>query len=673
MAAALAYAVVATAIGIVLHRRARVSVAAVAVLALLPLLLTGQALLHGGVYGAIDLAYMSEPLASVAESAGITHVVNPVNSDVYTEFIPWHAAVRDAIRHRQWPLWDRFSACGTVLAGAVQSAPYHPLHLIALLLPLPSALTFLAATLFLIAAVSMFLFVRPMVASELPALLAAAIWMLAPHVGGFALTAYALALSTMPLVLAATRLLAHEPSIRHTILLAALLAVTILAGHPETTLHIVTIAVAYFFHEHRFRWSRSISLGLVAGVLALMIAAISLLPFVEAVRQTMEYQERATFVHTSWKPTRSLHAARDALFPAPLARHRSDPEEVPGAAYAGSIALALAIAGAVRRRPWFFIALFAFGLLAGVRAMLFTDALRVVPFFSIAANEHLIWCCAFALAVLAAFGLEKPNWIGFAAVAIGIAIATFPTLDPRALLPLILAAFASRNVRIGAVVILALFLVQRGGETEPFRTWVPRSAFYPAFPGVELLRSDEPFRIVGQRSILPPNIATHYGLEDVRAYAAMTLERYAAVEPLWSVPQSTWSNRVDTLDSPILSLMNVRFALAKHAWPIPATWRSVKQFDAYDVVENLRVLPRAFVPASVHAGATRTEAFHGVKTCGDFAAEAWIEGGDRGTSTNGSGTVTLRENGSKLDLHASMGNDGWIVVSESAWNGWRAS
>ncbi|HEV8434234.1 MAG TPA: YfhO family protein, partial [Thermoanaerobaculia bacterium] len=33
----------------------------------------------------------------------------------------------------------------------------------------------------------------------------------------------------------------------------------------------------------------------------------------------------------------------------------------------------------------------------------------------------------------------------------------------------------------------------------------------------------------------------------------------------------------------------------------------------------------------------------------------------------------LRENGSKLDLHASMGNDGWIVVSESAWNGWRAS
>ncbi|HEY2322427.1 MAG TPA: YfhO family protein [Thermoanaerobaculia bacterium] len=682
MAAALAYTVVATAVGVGLHRRARVSLPAVALLALLPLLLTGQALLHGGVYGSIDLAYTSEPLASIAESAGVTRVGNPVNSDVYTEFIPWHAAVRDAIRHHQWPLWDRFSLSGTVLAAAVQSAPYHPLHLIALLLPMPAALTFLAAMLFFVAAVSMFLFVRPMVSSEAPALLAAAIWMLAPHVGGFALTAYALALSTAPLVLLAARLLAHEPSMRHAILLAALLAVTILAGHPETTLHIVTVAVAYFFFEHRFRRSRAIRLGLLAGVLALLIAAISLLPFIEAARQTKEYQDRETFVHQSWKLGRSLRAARDSLLPAPLAHFRSDPAEVPGTAYAGSIALALAVAGAIRRRAWFFIALFAFGLLAAVRAVMFADVLHVLPLYSIAANEHLAWCCAFALAVLAAFGLEKPTAIVFLAVAVLIAIAALPVFDLRALLPLVLcgaAAFWPRGGEGAAAplrtmfVILALFLVQRGGETAPFRTWVPRSAFYPRFPGVEMLRADEPFRIVGQRSLLPPNIATHYGLEDARGYAAMTLERYAALEPFWSMPQPTWSNRVETLDSPFLSLMNVRFALAKHGEAIPPEWRVVKQFDAYDVVENTRVLPRAFVPASAHTGITRGEAFHGVQLCNDFGAEAWIEGGERGSGSNGPGVITLREAGSKLDMRASMANDGWIVISESAWNGWHAT
>jgi hypothetical protein len=688
MAAALAYALVAGAGGIALRRYSRASFPAIAALVLLPLLLTGQALLTGGVYGAIDLAYTSQPLASVAERAGVTQVGNPVASDIYTEFIPWHAAVRDAIRHHQWPLWDRFALCGTVLAAAVQSAPYHPLHLVALALPLPSALTFIATMTFFIAAASMFLFVRPLVSAELPALLAAAIWMLAPHVGGFALTAYALALSTMPLVLLATRSLAREPSVRNTLLLAALLAVTILAGHPETTLHVVTVAVAYFFFEHRFRWSRAVPLGVVAGVLALFIAAISLLPFIQAVRETGELGERETFAAASWKPLRSLHAARDALLPPPLARYRTDAEEVPGAAYAGSLALALAVAGAIRRRHWFFIALFAVGLLAGVRAALFSDALRVLPLYSIAANEHLVWCCALAVAVLAAFGIESMERLAIVFIGVGaiIAIASWPQLDVRALLPLVLggaaaawrprgggAAAAPLSTNIAAIAILALFLVQRAGETAPFRTSVPRPAFYPPFPGIELIHAGEPFRVVAERSILPPNIGTHYGLEDARGYAAMTLERYAAAEPFWSIPQPTWSNRVESFDSPFLSLMNVRFALAKHGSPLPPAWRILGAFDAYDVVENTRVLPRAFVPATVHAGVTRAEAFHGVETSGDFGASAWIEGGERATGANGPGTVTTRELGSKLDMQASMANDGWIVVSESAWNGWHAT
>jgi len=191
MAAALAYLLLAGSIGLALRRFARVAPAAIVVLMLLPLFLSGRALLTGGVYGSIDLAFTSEPLAPLAERSGVTHIANPNASDVYAQFIPWHAAVRDALRHHQWPLWDPFELCGTVLAGAVQSAPYHPLHLVGLLLPLPAALTFIATMVFFLAAVSMFLFVRPLVSSDAPALLAGAIWMLAPHVGGFALTAYA--------------------------------------------------------------------------------------------------------------------------------------------------------------------------------------------------------------------------------------------------------------------------------------------------------------------------------------------------------------------------------------------------------------------------------------------------------------------------------------------------
>jgi hypothetical protein len=723
MAAALAYLLVAGSIGLALRRFARVAPAAIVVLMLLPLFLSGRSLLTGGVYGSIDLAFTSEPLAPLAERSGVTHIANPNASDVYAQFIPWHAAVRDALRHHQWPLWDPFELCGTVLAGAVQSAPYHPLHLVALVLPLPSALTFIATMVFFLAAVSMFLFVRPLVSSDEPALLAGAIWMLAPHVGGFALTAYALSLCTTPLVLVAARGLARGPSRRNAALLTATLCITVLAGHPETTLHIVAVATAYFFYERwrgpRREWGRAILLGLLSGLLALLLTAFALLPFIEAARQTAEYRGRQSFVAISWKAIRSLHALRDALLPFPLARHGADPESTPGAAYAGGVALALAAIGVARRREWFFPALFAIGLLAGVRAAIFSDALRMLPLFSIAANEHLLWCCAFALATLAAFGLDaicvapailpanagenapsimapatsssgagriagatqkKQLVIAFSAVLIVFAILAASDIQTaaavRLLLPLLLAVAASlaiRQPRLLVLTILALAIVQRAGETARFRTWVPRAAFYPAFHGLELLRAGEPFRVVGQRSILPPNTAAHYRLEDPRGYQAMTLERFAEAEQFWSTPQSVWSSRVESLDSPFLSLMNVRYALTKKGSQLPASWTLLSRFDGYDIAENARVLPRAFVPATVHAGATRAEAFHNVELCDDFAKEAWIEGGERGTRVNGPGTLTTRAEGSKIDIRASMANDGWVVLSESAWDGWHAA
>ena len=75
----------------------------------------------------------------------------------------------------------------------------------------------------------------------------------------------------------------------------------------------------------------------------------------------------------------------------------------------------------------------------------------------------------------------------------------------------------------------------------------------------------------------------------------------------------------------------------------------------------------------MHAGATRAEAFHDVELCDNFAKEAWIEGGERGTRGNGPGILTTRAVGSKIDIRASMANDGWVILSESAWDGWHAA
>jgi hypothetical protein len=246
----------------------------------------------------------------------------------------------------------------------------------------------------------------------------------------------------------------------------------------------------------------------------------------------------------------------------------------------------------------------------------------------------------------------------------------------REVVPLLLAFALLRALpmrRAAMDCLLGLLLFQRVSEIGGFIPTVDRRAFFPPIAGLDHLPTGgAPYRIVGQGPLFAPNIGALYGLEDVRGYQAMTFARLAETFTLWSIPQPVWSNRVDDLTAPMLPLMNVRFALALPDSVVPPEWRLIGQYPGYQLLENGRVLPRAFVPRLVHAGTS--DVMGGMRTCPDFGAEAWIE--TDGTPTNvanGDGDVTVRADGSRLLLHASMRAAGWIVVSETAWKGWRAA
>jgi hypothetical protein len=307
----------------------------------------------------------------------------------------------------------------------------------------------------------------------------------------------------------------------------------------------------------------------------------------------------------------------------------------------------------------------------------------------------MISFAAFAICVLAAMGLHASLTerrrlafvfliVGLSIVALTMAIAIRSTLTPdfvranaiREVAPLLLAfalLLAFKTNRAAATGLFALLLLQRVIEIGGFIPAVDRRAFFPPIAGFEKLpRSGEPYRIVGQGPLFAPNIAAHYGLEDVRGYQAMTFARLAETFPLWSIPQPVWSNRVDDLTAPMLSMMNVRFALALPDSPIPPSWRLLGRFPGYQLLENSRALPRAFVPRVVHTG--MSSVIRDMRACSDFGAEAWIETpGPATDAANGAGSVRVRSDGSRLLLHASMQSPGWIVVSEPAWNGWRAA
>ena len=244
----------------------------------------------------------------------------------------------------------------------------------------------------------------------------------------------------------------------------------------------------------------------------------------------------------------------------------------------------------------------------------------------------------------------------------------------REIVPLLLAFALLRGVRaprLAAAGLIALLLIQRVAEAGALVPTLDRRAFQPPIAGLQLVvRSDQPYRVVAESSLFAPNIAAEYGLQDVRGYQAMTFARLAETFPLWSVAQPVWSNRVDDLAAPMLSAMNVRYAIVRASLTLPRTWIVRYKDAAYAIAENRRALPRAFVPQLVHAGTRDVVAE--MRGCRDFAAESWLEtGGPAADRPNGPGTVTMREDGSTLRMHASMRNAGWVVVSETAWRGWK--
>jgi hypothetical protein len=706
---ALLYFPFAALVLLAVRRMAGVSSASLAILALLPLLLTGRAMFSGGVYGPIDLAYTAEPLSSQAAAGSVGAVSNPAVSDQYSQFYPWNAAVRDSLRAGQWPLWNRFELCGNPLAGAAQAAPYHPVTIAQWLLPLGDGVTFIASAMFLLAAISAFAFAFAFVRFEHAALVAAAIWMFSTHLVSFSGTALGMSVAILPLVMLAGRRVVHRPGLRSAILLAGSLSLLLLAGHPESTLHVLTLALPFvafeLLAERPSHWKQSILTGVCGGVAALLVCAIYLLPVFDSITQTEEYVYRslgyAQRVHSSTTP-QMVHRLRANVLPwlegAPGVERETHPRALEHGwiptLYSGSLAFAAALAGLFasrRRERWFFLGVLIWALALALEMPGLTEGLASLPMYSIAVNDRMVVHGVLALAMLAALGIEAVSARGagrfvIASLCLVTILAVITVTAPtalaadfvatgavRALAPLLLlaaAALALRREHVGYA-LLVFVLIQRVSEVSWMQPTLSKSAFYPPFAGLEVMRSEEPFRIVGIGPMLTPNLATQFGLEDVRGFEAMTLARLVDTYPLWSVKQPVWSNRVDHLDAPMLDAMNVRFAIVPGGVPLPSHWEPRYRGLTYTIAENRHVMSRAWLPRTLHF-APRDVTLRDMGLTRDLSANGWIERATPGTESNGYGTITSKTDGAQLKIHASMATPGWVFVSNAAWRGWIA-
>jgi hypothetical protein len=332
-------------------------------------------------------------------------------------------------------------------------------------------------------------------------------------------------------------------------------------------------------------------------------------------------------------------------------------------------------------------------------------ALHAVPLFDITVNERLVFAGAFALAMLAALAVDAwPTATGRARAAATLVLAVLLILGlgtawlrgaPGAarmrpdlvrmlvlaeLLPLaglVLVLIGEMPRALARTIVLGLVLLQRTVVDGTIYPSLPPSAFYPRIPLLDHLQDDrgEPFRIVGLDQAFRPDAAALYGLEDARGYEAMTFRRLDQTYRLWSVPLPVWFNMVSDLSRPFLSFLNVKYAIAGPDARPDGQWRLVREDRGSRLLENTRVVPRAFVPARVRLEPEALAIFQAMSTAADFSQTAWIlaPGQPSVDLVNGPGTLRIRRDGAGLDVDATMERPGWVVVSEAGWRGWRAT
>ncbi len=355
---------------------------------------------------------------------------NPLHYDSVGQFHCWAEFSSRVLRSGRLPLWNPYQMCGTPFVGNSQSAIYYPLNVLRPLLGPARAAGWLAAIHLLIAAALTFAFLRRIGTSHHGALVGSITYAVSTwQIAWLHLPTFAAASCWLPGILLALRLVRDSGGPAPVVLLACLVAMSLLAGHLQITLYVIACAAFYCIClAARLRSFRASGLFLVrasvAIVFGLLLASPQILPAVELSGRS----------HRLGKPTPEGYAAyvAYAVHPAALATlahpdvfgNPSSPEApylgfsrggmyfnyAEGAMYVGILPLLLAAMGLSRLRseagfPAFVAAV---ALLVAVGTPLAMVLYYGVPGFSQSGSPgRILVLWSFAMAWLAGIGTDE--------------------------------------------------------------------------------------------------------------------------------------------------------------------------------------------------------------------------------------------------------------------------
>lgn len=585
-------------------------------------------------HGAVFTSKLPVPVDEIAvgyPSRGIFGEVKPRNgltNDTVKLFLPWMQVAREELFHFRAPLWNPYSFSGYPLLGNGESAPFSPLFLATLFVPLPKQIVAMAGLKIFLALLFGYLFARRFRISEASACFAATAFAWSVFQTVFLYYSTTAVTALFPATLFAL-FYAQEEGGRKGVVLAAIVVASLMAnGHPESVLHIAIasaglLLIDFSLSTGRSAWLKRFLNPLIGSILGLALSAPTWVPVLEQVLLSTRLADlRRLGGHPEMYPLTAIWAMVSPNgFGNPVRGNWSwffNYSSV-AASYVGLLVLALVGTAllsrrtALRDRLWI-----AWAALLWLIAMMWTPigaALNRVPPFAITANDKLRFAALFIAAIAAAACLdrlrEKRSWwlVVFALPLAGASLYVYRAkaalLRPVdlagviALFLLLVAAYTARRA-VPAIAFIAiaveLFLLNQG-----FNALVDAKYYRPELPIVSALRRlapPEPYRIAGFDWAFLPNASTQYGLEDVRGSDPMSFAAYTEIlKPLVVDDPSIDVDRVVNVDHPLLDELNVRFLMAEPGASFGGRWGQVYSGPDGTLFENGAWRRRFFVAA----------------------------------------------------------------------------
>jgi hypothetical protein len=672
----------------------------------------GAPLFTGAHQVPMDIPYQLLPWKEVMPQGGPPR--NQLLTDIVWQMLPFRTLVRERLIHVEAPLWTNDLGTGQPLLGDAQSAPFAPLHLLALPLTAAKAMTVAVAWQMLVAMLCMHALLRRLGAGTAGCVLAALAFSWSTFAIAWAYHPGGMAAAWLPGLLLGL-LLTAEGARGGLGGLVAFAAGMALSGHPETlaqcSLAAVIVAVgltAGVAPGSRLAfWRRFV---LAAGLAACLCAPV-LLPLAAAIPES----QRAASVRVNpfqqqpmaFSPRSLITSLQPGYYGSPRDHVWEAPPKPPSnfnemcTAYAGLLPLGLALAGSLaggRRCVWILVGGIA-ALAIALRAPVLHEVYFRLPVIGQGSTGRLTIFWVTAVAIVSGLTLERwqesrgRRWVATAALLLVAAV--FAALPPPP-------AYWERAAWIAGLAGAAVALA--GLHLPPLRRWFPwlvvagaglellvlMGRYQPVVPAeldlapppaVQFLQAqrslDPTERVAGAGWDLVPNLNALYGLWDARSDDPMRPADVTRVLAERLMGKSGWPQQLTLapgrFDQRFLNYLGVRHFLAPHGEALPEPWQ--KEFEGVGGVvwRNPQALPLFTFPRRLRRLPDRDAALAAALTSQHLRAVAILCDAAADTAEQQGEVRGIHALANGFDLEVSSPTGGVVASSVSFATGWRGT